>query len=59
MDIDHCEYTIGPLPPHNIYLCNAYYKNKTFCKRKNTHFPCCKEKNCPMIHPELMGGENI
>ena len=55
--MNNCKYEWEwPKPPHDGKVhCNAYSHSKRKDGRHWAHFPECKEENCPLIHPELLG----
>ena len=39
--------------------CKAYYLSKRQDERVWCHFPDCSNKNCPLMHPELLEGAEL
>jgi len=53
----NCKYEmLFPKPPLDGKIhCDAYSQSKRKDGRHWGHYPECKEENCPLIHPELLG----
>lgn len=49
-----CKYEM--FVPDVGICCNAYFKSVREDGKGWTHFPICTEKNCPLIHSELLEG---
>lgn len=49
----HCEYKFE-IPDVGI-CCGAYHKSTRRDGKQWAHYPCCEAKNCPLIHPDLLG----
>lgn len=67
--MEECKYilTIPIVPDYPAYkeereLCGAYYESKPTKENKWKHwanYPECREKNCPLKHPELLNGRTL
>jgi len=53
----HCEYSFE-IPKIGI-CCGAYGESKRPDGRHWAHYPFCEEKDCPLIHPELLDGAEL
>lgn len=57
-----CSYYEGKytnIVPGIGICCAAYYQSKRKDGLTWMHFPKCKEENCPLRHPELLGNATL
>ena len=54
--MENCEHILHfPKPPLDGKNHCGFYSKHTIKGRHLAHYPECKEENCPLVHPELLG----
>ena len=52
--MENCKHKLCN-PLENKFLCGAYSKTRLPNGKIWAHYPVCENKNCPLLHPELLG----
>lgn len=52
--MESCKHQM-PIPSNDEILCGIYSKYKLPNGKIWAHYPVCEDKNCPLLHPELLG----
>ena len=55
--MESCKYQMffsSNLSPNDKILCGAYSKTRLSNGKIWAHYPVCENKNCPLLHPELL-----
>ena len=56
-NLERCEYRLE-IPNVGI-CCGAYSKSKRTDGLHWSHYPLCENKNCPLMHPNLLEGAEL
>lgn len=52
--MESCKYQMS-IPSNDEILCCIYSKYRLPNGKIWAHYPVCENKNCPLLHPELLG----